>query len=159
MNRLDLIQYVRVSEVARVLGIKTGTLYKRLGKNILNIHTKKIHVQHLPKCIIASHEISVLPKDITVPKKRYVIFKSIERRIADYFNVNVSDVIGSDRRSVNTTPRHILFYILHNTNKVSINRLKRRYNRSYKGITYGINKILDYKSYDKDYQQILKELS
>jgi chromosomal replication initiation ATPase DnaA len=149
MNQLEMVRYIKATDIANVLGVSRQVLCRRLKAKNIPLKNGKFYVEHLDK---------VLRPNIKPAPPNELAFKFVETLISERFQIPINILIGDYRARKYTDARHLLWYVLNEKYKLSMNRIRRHYNRSEGSIYFGIRKVINISSYDKDFNETLKSL-
>lgn len=149
MNRLEMVRYIKATDIANVLGISRSALCRRLKAKNIPLNNGKFYVEHLD---------NVLRTSIKPAPPNELAFKFVETLVSEHFQIPINILVGDYRARKYTDARHLLWYVLNEKYKLSFNRIKNHYNRSEGSIHFGIKKVRNISSYDKDFNETLQSL-
>lgn len=86
------------------------------------------------------------------------MFREIERKICEHFNVTLDLLIGKNCFGKASLARNYLWYILHNDYKMSINTISKEYDRTPRRVKRVVSKtkylVTTQKLYKEHYEKI-----
>ena len=70
--------------------------------------------------------------------------ENIIQQVADFYNVNVADLMHGDRRRVFSEPRHVAMYLLHELLGMTTSEIGRHFDKKHPLAAYAVKRVTDW---------------
>ena len=161
-----------------ILQAKEEKLSSRISSNILEFLAHKIttNVRELEGALnrlsafssLVGRDISLdmvqdLLKDLLKSSQRKVNIEEIQKKVAQHFNIKVSDMSSARRSRTVARPRQIAMYLSKNLTSRSLPEIGRRFgNRDHTTVIHAVRKVEELRnkdvSFDEDVQLLIRML-